>query len=155
MFNWDVMPLKKSSSTTNNVSKVEKKSFLTMVRLELNFVTEVKETQEIHTMVVRVLTSKPNTTTTTIVSNKVQALLREFSELVSENLSYELPPMRDIQHYIDLIPRTSFLNLPHYWMSSKENDLLQEKNGRVTTQGFYSREYEPICCNSVVDAEER
>ncbi|XP_057958649.1 uncharacterized protein LOC131151421 [Malania oleifera] len=56
---------------------------------------------------------------------EVFPILSEFEDVIFEPPS-ELPPMRDIQHAIDLVPSSSLPNLPHYRMNLKEHD---EANG--------------------------
>ncbi|KAL5543726.1 hypothetical protein UlMin_007510 [Ulmus minor] len=55
----------------------------------------------------------------------VAALLNEFSDLSPSELPDELPPIRAIQHNIDLQPGATLPHLPHYRMSPREHDILQ------------------------------
>ena len=50
----------------------------------------------------------------------VQSLLNEFFDIMPEELLDGLPPMRDIQHYIDFVPSASLPHLAHYRMSPTE-----------------------------------
>ena len=41
---------------------------------------------------------------------EVQELLDEFVDIVVDELTHSLPPMRSMSHHIDLIPRACFPN---------------------------------------------
>ena len=65
----------------------------------------------------------------------VQPLLKEFEELFPDELLARLPLMHDIQHHIDLVPRASLLNLPHYLMNSQESQILQVQVHQLLSKG--------------------
>ena len=70
---------------------------------------ESKKTKQRFALVV-----KEEVTSSAEIPEKMRPLLEEFKGVVHDKFSKELPPMRDIQHHIDLIPGASLPNLSHY-----------------------------------------
>ena len=67
---------------------------------------------------------------------EVRSVLQEFQDVFPDDLPNQLPPMRDIQHAIDLIPGAPIPNLPHYRMSPTEHDKLAKQVNELFHKGF-------------------
>ena len=114
--------------------QVEGMNFLTIVHDPSSVMGKYKETQVVHLMVVKgEVESRDLVVAQTPV--EVQTLLKEFDDVILEDLPTELPPMHNIQYHIDLIPSASLPNVPHYRMSSKDNKILREKVEELLSKG--------------------
>ena len=58
---------------------------------------------------------------------EVKNLIDDFVDMVPDELPSELPPLRDIQHAIDLVLGSQLPNLPHYRMNPKEREELNRQ----------------------------
>ena len=74
---------------------------------------------------------------------EVKNLLDDFVDIVPDELPSELPPLRDIQHAIDLVPGFQLPNLPHYRMNPKERDELNRQVKGLLEKGFVKHSLSP------------
>ncbi|GFY89631.1 hypothetical protein Acr_06g0015710 [Actinidia rufa] len=123
------VPLKESSIP--KVPKEGGQSSVFLVHNEDEFDKEARESKQIFAMVLTEEAPK----TPSEVPVAVQPLIKEFQDLFPDELPAGLPPMRDIQHCIDLVPGASLPNLPHYRMSPKESQILQEQVEDLVRKG--------------------
>ena len=59
------------------------------------------------------------------IPEHIKSILEEFFEALPQDLLGELPPLRDIQHAIDLVLGATLPNLPHYRINLTEHAELQ------------------------------
>ncbi|KAL6327493.1 hypothetical protein AAG906_021568 [Vitis piasezkii] len=127
----EVPPLKKSDENA------QPKKVLTMCQFE----NESKETKVIFALMARKVEEFKEQDKE--YPANARKILDDFSDLWPEELPYELPPMRDVQHAIDLIPGASLPNLPAYRMNPTEHAELKRQVDELLTKGFIRESLSP------------
>ena len=76
-------------------------------------------------------------------SLEADPILAEFGDVFPEELPGELPPMRHIQHAIDLVPGASVSNLPHYRMEPARYEELWRQVQELLAKGLIQESLSP------------
>ncbi|GKA79056.1 transposon ty3-I gag-pol polyprotein [Tanacetum coccineum] len=124
LFKWsgktiDMLPL----SVVSPKKKLKSNTLVTLVASPKEFQAERNETRVSYALVMKgVEDVKENA-----ILMVVKPLLAEFGKTVADDTPDTLPPLRNIQHQINLVPGASLHNFPHYRMSPKESKVLREK----------------------------
>lgn len=74
-----------------------------------------------------------------VTTDSMQPLLKEFSDMVSDDPPNSLPPM----HHINLMPESSLPNLPHYQLSPPKVEILRQKIEELLKKRFIKEGMSP------------
>ena len=101
------------------------------------FEAEVRESGIIYVLLGREAVSP------SAIPSRVQPILDEFQDVFPGELPEQLPPLRDIQHQIDLVPGTTLPNRPHYRMSPTEHEELRRQVEDLLAKGHIRESLSP------------
>ena len=77
------------------------------------------------------------------IPKEVEPILEEFVDVVPEGIPHGLPPMRDIQHQIDLVPGSVLPNKSANRMSPKEHEELTRQVDELLDKGLIRESKSP------------
>ncbi|KAA3477852.1 Transposon Ty3-I Gag-Pol polyprotein [Gossypium australe] len=66
----------------------------------------------------------------------VFSLIQEFEDVFLDDIPSGLPPIRGIEHQIDLVPENNLPNSPAYWSNPEETKELQKQITKLLDKGY-------------------
>ncbi|XP_012072609.2 uncharacterized protein LOC105634371 [Jatropha curcas] len=119
-------------------SKVEEKSIVAVSSNVQEFSGAIEKSGGALVLLIR---PKIDSEEKALVPSSVKELLDEFHVIVEEPST--LPPLWDIQHQIDFIPRSKIPNVSHYKMNPKESQILLEQVEELLKKGHIRESISP------------
>ncbi|XP_074305707.1 uncharacterized protein LOC141640928 [Silene latifolia] len=83
-------------------------------------------------------------------SREVQGMLKEFCDVFPEELPVGLPPLRGIEHQIDLNPGAQLSNKPAYRSNPEETKELQRQVQELNDRGYVQESLSPCAVPSLL-----
>jgi hypothetical protein len=77
------------------------------------------------------------------VPSIVKVLLQEFKDIFPEDIPSGLPPIKGIEHQIDLVPGASIPNKPAYRSNPEESKELQRQVEELMSKGYIRESMSP------------
>ncbi|XP_038979894.1 uncharacterized protein LOC120110006 [Phoenix dactylifera] len=114
--------------------KGEGSTFLSMAEFEV----EIREASQAYALIV--VESNPEGN---LLPPKITSFLQEFRDVTPDEIPFNLPPMREIQHCIDLMPGVTLPNKAAYRMSPKEHEELQRQVNELVAKGLVRENMSP------------
>jgi len=141
------------SSNANGKEKEEKKekdSSKNIVKKEIHFATkgDIKRELILKQSFYLLLSRETSLSTATIptfetLPPKVQELLYEFGDIFPKEIPPRLPPLRGIEHQIDLVPRASLLNRLAYRINAQETKEIESEVKELLEKGWVQESLSP------------
>ncbi len=117
---YTLLPMKKIAKSLNPNSRLVNKSFV-KESMDLGIFYMLLSAMEVDSMP---------------IPTEIKHLMTQFGDVFPNELPNDLPPMRDIQHCIDLVTGSSLPNKPAYRKTPLERDELQKQVNELLQKGY-------------------
>lgn len=77
------------------------------------------------------------------IPSNIFSVLQAFEDVFPEEIPYGLPPIRGIEHQIDLVPGAPISNRPAYRTNPKETKELEKQVGELLEKGYVRESLSP------------
>jgi hypothetical protein len=112
--------------------------------------TELEKNEDPQFLVVRKPRIVLKSTRMDDLPEEIQQLLGEFADIIVDELSRSLPPVRSVSHHIDLIPGESLPNKAAYRLTPQENEEVKRQVQDLQDKGLVRESLSPCVVPTIL-----